>query len=69
MMRNGTSDIGGEFQREVTGVGAFRAFHEHDRRLALALQYNGFCDVTGRGAYQRHVIVYNEEFASVRAGV
>lgn len=69
MVRHRTGDIGSEFQREVAGVGAFRALHEHDRRLALALQYDRFRDVTGRGAYQRHVIVYNEEFASVCAGV
>lgn len=53
----------------MAGVGALRTLDKHDRRLALALQYDRLCYVTGRGAYQRHVIVYNEEFASVRAGV
>lgn len=40
VMWNGTSDVGGEFEGEMSGIGSFSAFDEHDGRFALPFEYN-----------------------------
>lgn len=69
MMRHSAGNVGRELQREVARVSTFRALDKHYGRLTFPFQDDGFSDVAWRCAYQRHVAVDHEEFASVRAGV